>query len=66
MWFYSWVYWPGAVSGLVGGYLIDRVFGARLGIAVFSGLLALGQVFYDFLVTVKAALHECVNRTGTP
>ena len=44
MGFYSWVYWPAAVTCLIGGYLIDRVFGVRVGIAVFSGLLALGQV----------------------
>ena len=24
------------------------------------------KVFYDFLVTVKAAPHECVIRTGQP
>ena len=24
------------------------------------------QVLYDFLVTVKAAPHECVIRTGQP
>ena len=24
------------------------------------------EVLYDFLVTVKAALHECVIRTGQP
>ena len=25
-----------------------------------------GKVLYDFLVTVKAAPHECVMRTGQP
>ena len=25
-----------------------------------------GNVLYDFLVTVKAAPHECVIRTGQP
>ena len=28
--------------------------------------LALTLIIYDFLVTVKAAPHECVIRTGQP
>ena len=32
----------------------------------FGSVCAFQIVLYDFLVTVKAAPHECVNRTGQP
>ena len=38
--------------------------GALIGENAILGRLV--QVFFDFSLTVKAAPHECVNRTGQP
>ena len=45
MGFYSWVYWPSAVTSLLSGFLIDRILGVRLGIGIFSWLVSVGQVY---------------------
>ena len=44
--FYSWYSWPNVVLCFLGGYLIDRVFGIRLGAIVFSVLVLIGQIIF--------------------
>jgi MFS family permease len=43
---YSWYSWPNVIVCFFGGFLIDRVFGIRLGTIVFSSILTLGQVVF--------------------
>ena len=44
--FYSWYSWPNVVLCFFGGYLIDRVFGIRLGAIIFSILVLIGQIIF--------------------
>lgn len=44
--FYSWYSWPNVVLCFLGGYLIDRVFGIRLGAIVFSTMVLVGQIIF--------------------
>ncbi|CAF0723152.1 unnamed protein product [Brachionus calyciflorus] len=46
--FYSWYSWPNVVLCFLGGYLIDRVFGIRLGAMFFSTLVLTGQLVFAF------------------
>ena len=39
---YSLYSWPNVVLPIVGGYLIDRVFGLRVGAVVFGSFIILG------------------------
>ena len=41
---YSLYSWPNVILSVFGGYLIDRVFGVRVGTIVFSAFVCLGQV----------------------
>jgi MFS family permease len=43
---YSMYSWPNVVLCFVGGFLIDRVFGIRLGTNIYMGLTLLGQVVF--------------------
>lgn len=43
---YSWYSWPNTVLCFAGGFLIDRVFGIRLGAFIFSFIIILGQVVF--------------------
>ncbi|KYB27225.1 major facilitator superfamily domain-containing protein 1 [Tribolium castaneum] len=43
---YSMYSWPNVVLCFVGGFLIDRVFGIRLGTNIYSGLTLLGQIIF--------------------
>lgn len=44
--FYSWYSWPNVILSFVGGYLIDKVFGIRLGALVFGGMVFVGQIIF--------------------
>jgi hypothetical protein len=46
--FYSWYSWPNVVLCFLGGYLIDRVFGIRLGAIVFGSMVLFGQIIFGF------------------
>jgi MFS family permease len=46
--FYAWYSWPNVVLCFFGGYLIDRVFGIRLGALVFSTFVLSGQLVFAF------------------
>jgi len=43
---YSWYCWPNAVLPIVGGFLMDRVLGIRLGTVVFACFIVIGQVIF--------------------
>lgn len=43
---YAWYSWPNVVMCFFGGFLIDRVFGIRLGTLVFSMFVMVGQVVF--------------------
>ncbi|XP_047495102.1 major facilitator superfamily domain-containing protein 1-like isoform X1 [Penaeus chinensis] len=43
---YSLYSWPNVVLCFIGGFLIDRVFGIRLGTIIFSSLVTVGQFIY--------------------
>jgi len=44
MGFYSWYSWPNVILCFFGGFLIDRVFGVRVGAIIFSLFVTAGQV----------------------
>eukprot|EP00042_Codosiga_hollandica_P049859 m.586226 g.586226 ORF g.586226 m.586226 type:complete len:517 (-) comp57975_c0_seq9:2945-4495(-) len=44
MYMYAVYSWPNVALCFFGGYLMDRVFGVRLGAVMFAGLILLGQV----------------------
>lgn len=46
--FYSWYSWPNVILSFVGGYLIDRVFGIRIGALVFGSMVFFGQLIFAF------------------
>ncbi|XP_076197570.1 lysosomal dipeptide transporter MFSD1 isoform X1 [Aptenodytes patagonicus] len=43
---YAWYSWPNVVLCFFGGFLIDRVFGIRLGTIIFSVFVCVGQVIF--------------------
>lgn len=43
---YAWYSWPNTVLCFAGGFLIDRVFGIRLGAFLFSFIIIVGQVIF--------------------
>ncbi|XP_075426689.1 lysosomal dipeptide transporter MFSD1 isoform X1 [Ascaphus truei] len=43
---YAWYSWPNVVLCFFGGFLIDRVFGIRLGTVIFSLFVCVGQVIF--------------------
>ncbi|XP_072396681.1 lysosomal dipeptide transporter MFSD1 isoform X2 [Diabrotica undecimpunctata] len=48
---YSVYSWPNVVLNIIGGFLIDRVFGIRLGTIVYMSLTLLGQLIFATAVT---------------
>ena len=46
--FYSLYSWPNVVCCFLGGYLIDRVFGIRLGAIIFSAMVMAGHLLFAF------------------
>ncbi|XP_067401783.1 lysosomal dipeptide transporter MFSD1 isoform X1 [Emydura macquarii macquarii] len=43
---YAWYSWPNVVLCFFGGFLIDRIFGIRLGTIIFSVFVCVGQVIF--------------------
>ncbi|KAG7471083.1 hypothetical protein MATL_G00120700 [Megalops atlanticus] len=43
---YAWYSWPNVVLCFLGGFLLDRVFGIRLGTVIFSLFVCFGQVIF--------------------
>ena len=42
---YAWYSWPNVILPIVGGYLMDSVFGMRLGTIIFATFIILGNKF---------------------
>ncbi|KAJ1088043.1 hypothetical protein NDU88_001202 [Pleurodeles waltl] len=51
---YAWYSWPNVVLCFFGGFLIDRVFGIRLGTVIFSLFVCVGQVVFAVGALVNA------------
>jgi len=45
---YSWYSWPNVVLPIIGGFLMDSVFGIRLGTMLFAFIIILGQIIFAF------------------
>jgi MFS family permease len=43
---YAWYSWPNVILPIVGGYLMDSVFGIRLGTIIFAVFIIIGQVIF--------------------
>ncbi|XP_056139320.1 major facilitator superfamily domain-containing protein 1 [Lampris incognitus] len=43
---YAWYSWPNVILCFLGGFLLDRVFGIRLGTIIFSLFVCVGQVIF--------------------
>lgn len=54
VWLYSVYSWPNVFLGFIGGFLIDRVFGIRMGTNIYMGLTLLGQLCFSTGVWLKA------------
>ncbi|XP_040564003.1 lysosomal dipeptide transporter MFSD1 [Lepeophtheirus salmonis] len=50
---YSWYSWPNVALPIIGGYLIDTIFGIRLGAIIFGSFICAGQ-----LVFATGGLHD--------
>ncbi|KAG8195769.1 hypothetical protein JTE90_004776 [Oedothorax gibbosus] len=50
---YSWYSWPNVVLSFFGGFLIDRVFGIRLGAIIFSMFVLAGQLVFALGASVN-------------
>ncbi|CAG2113021.1 unnamed protein product, partial [Medioppia subpectinata] len=45
---YAWYSWPNVILCFFGGFLIDRLFGIRLGAIIFSVFILIGQLVFAF------------------
>ncbi len=45
---YAWYSWPNVLLPIVGGYLMDSVFGIRIGTIIFAMFIILGQFLFAF------------------
>lgn len=43
---YAWYSWPNVILCFFGGFLLDRVFGIRLGSIIFSAIVVIGQLVF--------------------
>ena len=41
---YAWYSWPNVVLPIVGGYMMDTVFGIRLGTIIFALFIIIGEL----------------------
>ncbi|XP_023333048.1 major facilitator superfamily domain-containing protein 1 isoform X2 [Eurytemora carolleeae] len=44
---YAWYSWPNVVLPIIGGFLMDRVFGIRLGTMLFAFIIIFGQIIFS-------------------
>ncbi|XP_053404412.1 major facilitator superfamily domain-containing protein 1-like isoform X2 [Mercenaria mercenaria] len=62
MGFYSWYSWPNVILCFFGGFLIDRVFGVRVGAVIFSLFVTAGQIVFATGALVNKYWLMCVGR----
>lgn len=51
---YSIYSWPNVILCFIGGFLIDRVFGIRLGTIIYMFILMIGQLLFAFGATINS------------
>ncbi|XP_061861450.1 major facilitator superfamily domain-containing protein 1 isoform X4 [Colius striatus] len=64
---YAWYSWPNVVLCFFGGFLIDRVFGIRLGTIIFSVFVCVGQgstVNMNIMGWIYSRVRDLVGYTG--
>ncbi|XP_053404381.1 major facilitator superfamily domain-containing protein 1-like isoform X2 [Mercenaria mercenaria] len=69
MTFFSNIQWASIVSGIFGGFLIDRIFGNRVGMTLFSGLTTCAHAMFSggaisnsyWMMFVARAIYGLVN-----
>ncbi|KAL1491655.1 hypothetical protein ABEB36_012219 [Hypothenemus hampei] len=59
---YSIYSWPNVIMCFIGGFLIDRLFGIRLGSNIFMSLTLIGQLVFTFAVYLNAYWLMMVGR----
>ena len=59
---YAWYSWPNVILCFFGGFLIDRVFGIRLGAIIFSVFILLGQLIFAFGAFINLYWVMCLGR----
>lgn len=59
---YAWYSWPNTILCFFGGYLIDRVFGIRLGAIIFGSFILLGQLVFAFGTFSDLFWMMCLGR----
>lgn len=59
---YSLYSWPNVILSVIGGYLLDRVFGHRLGAIIFSSFVCVGQLIYAAGAHFGSFPTMCVGR----
>ncbi|XP_060587464.1 major facilitator superfamily domain-containing protein 1-like [Ruditapes philippinarum] len=62
MGFYSWYSWPNVILCFFGGFLIDRVFGVRIGAVIFSLFVTVGQIVFATGALLNKYWLMCVGR----
>lgn len=63
--YYTWYSAPNIVMCIVGGILVDNVFGRRLGAVIFCGCVFLGQLLFAFGISNKYQYVAKIGRTVT-
>ncbi|XP_070539369.1 lysosomal dipeptide transporter MFSD1-like [Ptychodera flava] len=64
MMFYSLYSWPNVILCFFGGFLLDRVFGVRLGAIIFSTFVVIGQCVFALGATLGGHVGYIVMCTG--
>ena len=54
--------WPNVVFCFLGGYLIDRVLGVRLGAVIFSCMITFGQILFAYAAYVNNLILMDIGR----
>jgi len=62
MGFYAWYSWPNVILCFFGGFLIDRMFGVRLGAIIFSCFVTAGQIVFALGGYLNKYWLMCVGR----
>ncbi|XP_008473884.1 major facilitator superfamily domain-containing protein 1 [Diaphorina citri] len=59
---YSWYSWPNVICCFIGGFLIDRVFGIRMGSTIYSVLVVIGQLVFALGAYVDSLFITILGR----
>lgn len=59
---YAFYSWPNVILPIIGGYLLDNVFGIRLGAVIFAAFICLGQVITSLGAFFKSFVLMEISR----